>query len=84
MRQGVLIDEAIEVLCRLAGDFGRSTRAQAIHSALRALAGKAIDPLTEGGRGKGECVRDRLQALPFHNVVHGLGTAKDASFFGLL
>src|SRR5262252_1685245 len=67
--QRVLIDEAIEVLLQLAGEFGRSTRARAIHQTRRALAGKAIDPLAEGGIGKGEGVRDGLQALPFHDLA---------------
>ena len=81
MLQRVLINEAIEVRLQLAGEFGRSTRARAIHQTRRALAGKAIDPLAEGGIGKGEGVRDSLQALPFHDLAHGLGTAKDARFF---
>ena len=50
--QGVLIDEAIEVLFQLAGDFRRATRARAIDETRRALTGKAIDPLAEGGIGK--------------------------------
>jgi hypothetical protein len=84
MLQGVLIDEAIEVLFQLARDFRRSSRARAIDQALDPLAGKTIDPLAESGIGKGEGVRDGLQTLPFHDVAHGLGTAKDARFFGLL
>jgi hypothetical protein len=79
-----LIDEAIEVLFQRAGDFGRSTRAGAIDSTLRALAGKAIDPFAQGGIRKLERVRDGLQTLSLHDVAHGLGTAKDTSFFGLL
>ena len=84
MLQGVLIDEAIEVLFQRARDFRRSPRAWAINQALDPLAGKTIDPLAERGIGKGEGVRDGLQTLPFHDVAHGLGTAKDARFFGLL
>src|SRR5262245_46218287 len=84
MLQGVLIDEAIEVLFQLARDFRRSPRARAIDQALDSLASKTIDPLAESGIGKGESVRDGLQTLPFHDVAHGLGTAEDASFFGLL
>ena len=52
MLQGVLIDEAIEVLFQRAGDFGGATGARAIHQALRALVGKAMDPLAQGGIGK--------------------------------
>ena len=84
MLQGVLIDEAIEVLFQLTGDFRRSSRARAIDETLRALAGKAIDPLAQGGIGKLERVRDGVQTLPLHDVAHGLGTAEDAGFFGLL
>jgi hypothetical protein len=84
MREGVVIDATIEVLFQRAGDFRRSPRARAINEPLRALAGKAMDPLAQGGIGKGEGVRDGLQALPFHDVAYGLGTAKDARFFGLL
>ena len=48
------------------------------------MVGKAIDPLAEGGIGKGEGVRDSLQALAFDDLAHGLGTAEDAGFPGLL
>src|SRR5262249_10838457 len=82
--QWVLIDEAIEVLFQLARDFGRSPRARAIHQPLRAVAGKAVDPFAEGGIGKEEGVRDRLQALTFDDLTHGLSPAEDAGFFGLL
>ena len=84
MLEGGLIDEAIEVLFQLACHFRRSSRAWAIDEALDSLAGKTMDPLAESGIGKGEGVRDGLQTLPFHDVAHGLGTAEDAGFFGLL
>ena len=79
MVQGVLIDQAIEGLFQYARDFGR-----AIDQTLCALAGKAIAPLPQGGIRKLERVRDGLPTLPFHDVAHGLGTAEDAGFFGLL
>jgi hypothetical protein len=47
MLEGVCIDEAIEVLFQRAGDFGRATGARAIHETLRALVGKAVDPLAQ-------------------------------------
>jgi hypothetical protein len=84
MLQGVLVDEAIEVLFQRTGDFGRSPGAGAIPQPPRALGGKAMDPLAEGGIGKGEGVRDGLQALAFDDLAHGLGTAEDAGFPGLL
>ncbi len=64
MLQGVLVDEAIEVLFQRAGDFGRSTGAGAIHQALRALVGKAMDPFAQGGIGKVQRVGDGLEAWP--------------------
>jgi hypothetical protein len=44
--QGVLIDEAIEVLFQLARHFGRSPGARAIKQALGPLLRKALHPLT--------------------------------------
>jgi len=84
MLQGVLVDEAIEVLFQRTGDFGRSPGAGAIPQPPRALGGKAMDPRAEGGIGKGEGVRDGVQALAFDDLAHGLGTAEDAGFPGLL
>ena len=84
MRQGVLIDEAMEWLFQRARDCRRSPRARAIDQALDPLAGKTMDPLAESGIGQGEGVRDGLQTLSFHDVAHGLGTAEDAGFLGLL
>jgi len=80
--QGVLIDEAIEVLFQLTGDFGRSTRARAVDEALRALVGKAMDPLAQRGIGKGQRVGDGLEALAFDDVAHGLGTTEYPGFLG--
>ena len=84
MVEGVLIDEAIEVLCQCTGDFGRATGARAIHQALGPLVGKAMDPFAQGRIGKVQRVRDRLEALPFDDVAHGLGTTEDAGLLGLL
>jgi hypothetical protein len=83
MLQGVLINEAIEVLCQLACDFRRSTGAGVVHEAWRALVGKAMDPLAQRGIGKGQRVRDGLEALAFDDVAYGLGTAADADLFRL-
>ena len=84
MLQGVLIDQAIEVLFQRAGDCGRSTRTRAIPQTLCAVAGKTMDPLAQGGRGKRERIGDGVQTLPFDDVAHGLGTAEDAGVFGVL
>ncbi len=84
MLEGGLINEAIEVLCESTGHFRGATGARSIHQSLRPLVGKALDPCAESRRRKGECVRDGLSTLPFHNMAHGLGTAEDAGCFGLL
>ncbi len=84
MLEGVLVDETIEVLLQLASYLGGSTGARAIHQPLRALVGKAMDPLAQGGIRKLERVRDGLQALAFDDGAYGLGTAEDARLFGLL
>ena len=83
MLQGVLIDEAIEVLFQLARDFGRSTGAWAVNETWRALVGKAMDPLAQRGIGKVQRVRDCLKALAFDDFAHCLSTAEDASRFRL-
>ena len=83
MVQGVLIDQAIEMLFQLAGHFGRSTRARAIHEALRTLIRKAMDPCAPGRIRQLERVRDVLHALAFDDIAYSLGTAEDACLFGL-
>jgi hypothetical protein len=81
--QGGLIDQTMAGLCQLAGHFGRSTRARAIHPAVHPLVGKAVDPLAEGGIGKMPRVGDRVETLPFDDVAYGLGTAAAPSFLRL-
>ena len=54
MLQGVLIDEAIEMLFQCTRHFGWSTGTGTIAQALGALIGKAMDPLAEGGIGQRE------------------------------
>ena len=82
--QGVLIDEAIEVLFELACHFRRSSRAWAIDQALDSLVGKTMDPLAQGGIGKVQRVGHRLETLAFNNLAHGLGTTEDPGFLRLL
>ena len=84
MLQGVLIDEAIEVLFQGGSHFGRAPGAGTIAQALGALMSKAIDPLAEGRIGKRERIGDPLEALPFDDLADRLGTAEDARLFGLL
>ena len=83
MLQGVLIDQAIEVLFQLAGDFGRSAGARAIHQTLGALVGKAMHPFPQGSIGKLERIGDVLDAPSFHDITYSLGTAEDTRFFRL-
>ena len=80
MLQGVLLDEALEVLFQCACDFGGSTRAGAIDEALGTLVGKTVHPLSQSGIGERERVGDRLQAVPFDHFPDGLGTAEDPRF----
>jgi len=84
MLQGVLIDKAIEVLFQLAGHLGWSTGARAIDQPLRALAGKAMDPLAQGGIGQRERIGDGLQAGAFDDFTDRLRATEDPGFFGLL
>ena len=84
MLKRVLLDQTIEMFFSRTGEFGGTTGALTIHQARRALVRKVMDPLAQGGIGKLERVGDGLQALPFHDVAHGLGTAEDAGCFRLL
>jgi hypothetical protein len=81
--QGGLIDQAIAGLFQLAGDFGRSTRARAVHQTLGALVGKALHPFPQGSIGTLARVGDVWEALSLHNITSRLSTVEDARFFGL-
>jgi hypothetical protein len=81
--QRVLLDEAIALLFQCTGHCGRATGAGAISQAVDTLGGKAMDPLAQRGIGKGQRIRNRLEALAFDDVAHRLGTAEDASLFRL-
>jgi hypothetical protein len=81
--QGVLIDEAIEMFFQLAGDFGRSPGARAIHETLGPLRSKAMHPFAHGRIRKLERVRDMLDAPSFDDVADSLGTTEDARLFSL-
>ena len=83
MLQGGVIDQAMEVLVQRTCDWRRSTGAGAVSEAWRAWVGKAMDPLTERSIGKGQRVRDGLEALAFDDCTHGLGPAKAPSLFRL-
>jgi len=83
MLQGVLVDEAIEVLFQRTGDFGRSPGAGAIPQPPRALGGKAMDPLAEGGIGQRERIGDGVQAGAFDDCTDRLSATEDPGLFRL-
>jgi hypothetical protein len=83
MLERILVDQAIEMLFQLAGDFGRSTRARTVHQTPGALVGKAMHPFPQGRIGKLECVGDVLDVLAFHDLTYRLCTTEDTRFFGL-
>jgi hypothetical protein len=82
--QGVLIDEAIEVLFQFARHFGRSPGAGAIQQALGPLLRKALHPFAEGGIGQMERLGDGVDMVAGHDLPDRLRTAKDPRFLGLL
>jgi len=84
MRQGVLINEAIEVLCQRAGDFGRSTRTWAIQQPLGPLIGKALHPFAQGRIRQMEGGGDGGDVLTRDHRMDGLCPAKDTRLLGLL
>ena len=84
MLQRVLIDETMEVLFQLAGDFGRSPGARAIPQALRPLLRKALHPFAEGGIGQMERLGDGLDMVAGHDLPDRLCPAKDPRCLGLL
>ena len=81
--QGVLIDEAIEMLFQFTSHFRWSTGAGTIEQALGALVGKAMHPFTQGRIRKLERVRDMLEAVPFDDCAYGLGTPEHPGLLGL-
>jgi hypothetical protein len=84
MLQGVLIDEAIEVLFECAGDFAWATRARAIQQPLGPLIGKALHPFAQGRIRQTEGGRDGGDVLTRDHRMDGECTAKDTRLLGLL
>jgi hypothetical protein len=83
MVQGVLIDEAIEMLFQCTRHCGRSTGTGTIAQALGALLGKAMDPRAEGGRGQRERLGDGWQAGAFDDFTNRLSATEDPGLFRL-
>jgi hypothetical protein len=79
-----LLNEVLEVLFQLTGEFGRSPRARAIPQALRSLLRKALYPLAEGRIGQVERLGDGVDMMAGHDLTDGLRPAKDPRFLGLL
>jgi len=79
-----LVDQAIEVLCQLAGDLRWATGARAIPQALGPLLRQALHPFPQGsirqmaGRGDGG------EMVTRDHRTDSLGTAKDPRLLGLL
>jgi len=84
MLEGVLVDETIEVLFKCARDFAWSPRTRPIHEARHALVSKALHPFAEGGVGKMEGCRDRVDVVACDDLTDGLRAAKDPGFLRLL
>jgi hypothetical protein len=84
MVQGVLFDEAMEVLFQSTAYVGRSTGARAVEETRGTCMGKAMDPFAEGGIGKREGVGDRVQVSTFDDFTDRLGAAEAPGHFRLL
>jgi hypothetical protein len=84
MLQGVLVDEASEVLFHRAGDLARSPGAGAIHQSSRALGGNAMDPFAPRRLGQVKRIGDRLEALPCHDGTDRVGATEDTGLLGPL
>jgi len=81
--EGVLIDQAIEVLFECTRHFGWAARARAIHQALRSLLGKALHPCAEGSIRKVQGRGDGADVVACNDLPDGLRAAKDAGLLGL-
>ena len=84
MLEGVLIDQAIEVLCQRARDCGLSTGARSIQQALGPLMRKALHPFTQGSIRQVEGRGDGRDMVTRDHRTDRLGTAKDTRLLGLL
>jgi len=84
MRQGVWVDEAVQVGFQCTGHLGWATGARAIGEALAPWAGEAMDPWAQRRIGKMECVGDRVEALPCHDIADRWGTTEDTGLLGPL
>ena len=84
MLEGVLIDQAIEVLFQRARAFGRSPGARAIQQPLEPLLGKTLYPFAQGSMRQMEGGGDGADVLTCDHRMDRLCTAKDTRLLGLL
>jgi hypothetical protein len=84
VRQGVFVDETIEVLLQLARDLGGATGAWTIPQALGPLLRKALHPFPQGRIRQVEGRGDSRDMMPHNHRTDSLGTAKDPRLLGLL
>jgi hypothetical protein len=84
VRERVVVDETIEVVCQGPRHLWRSTGARAIHQPLGALVGKAIAPFPPGGVRTLERVGAGVEAVPLDDCAYGLGTPAPPGLLGLL
>jgi hypothetical protein len=81
VRQGGVITQTIAGLFHRARDCGGSPRARAIHQAMAPWVGKAVAPCAEGSIGEVQRLSDRVEALPWDDGAHGVGTVKAPGLF---
>jgi hypothetical protein len=83
VRQGGVIDEAIEGLFQCARHLGRAPGAGAIQQALGPLLHQALHPFAEGGMGHRERLGDGVAMVAGHDLPDRVRTAKAPRFLGL-
>ena len=83
MLEGLVIHEAVEVLCKCTGHCARSPGTRAIQQALWPLLRKALHPFSERGIGQVAGRRDGVETSACHDLTDGLRTAKDPGLLGL-
>jgi hypothetical protein len=82
--QGVLLDQALEVLFQLARHLGRSPGARAIQQALGPLLRKALHPFAECRIRQMESRGDGVDMVAGYDLPDRLRPAKDPRCLGLL
>jgi hypothetical protein len=81
--EGILVDEAVEVLFEFARHFAWSPRTWAIQQALRSLLGKALHPFAQSRIRKVKGYGDGMDVMARNDLTDGLCAAKDPGFLRL-